>query len=49
MCIVDYTIIDNCSLMWDTLVNELVYHKQNNIILYVSTVELMALKLFKVE
>jgi len=35
--------------MWDTLVNELVYHKQNNIILYVSIVGLMALKLLKVE
>lgn len=49
MCIVNYTIIDNFSLMWDKLVNELVYHKQNNIIFYVSTVGLMALKLFKVE
>jgi len=33
--------------MWDTLVNELVFHKQNNIILHVSAVELMTLKLLK--
>jgi len=49
MCIVSHTIIDNCSLILDTLVNELVYHKQNNIILHVSTVGLMTLKLFKVK
>jgi len=48
--IIDHKIIiDNFILMLDTLVNELVLYlyEQYNIILHVSTLELMTLKLLK--